>query len=72
MSAIRQRRSTASEMRLAVLVNTVVNLNVQFCELNRLRNLVRKAQLSARRSQQLDRRIGTRIRFQLGSRLRRR
>jgi hypothetical protein len=72
MSAIQQRLSTASDKRVAVLINAAVNLNVQFCELNRLRALVRKAQLSVRRSQQLDRRKRTRIRFQPGSRLHRR
>jgi hypothetical protein len=72
MSAIQQRLSTASDKRVAVLINAAVNLNVKFCELNRLRALVRKAQLSARRSQQLDRRKRTRIRFQPGSRLHRR
>jgi hypothetical protein len=53
MSASQRRRSTARDPRLADLINIVVNLNVQLCELNRLRALVRKAQLSARRSQLL-------------------
>jgi len=71
MSAINQHLATAADTCLAVVINAAVNLNIQLCELNRLRALVRKAQLSARRSQQLDRRKRTRIRFKPGSRLRR-
>jgi hypothetical protein len=61
MTSIQQRLTTATDTRLSVFINAVANLNVQFCELNRLRATVRKAQLSARRSQQLDRRKRTRI-----------
>jgi hypothetical protein len=52
MSSIQQRLSTASDTRLAVVINAAVNLNVQLCELNRLRDQFRKAQLSARKSLQ--------------------
>jgi len=56
MSSIQQRRSTATDTRLAVVINTAANLNVQLLELNRLRDLVRNAQLSARKSPQLHKR----------------
>jgi len=52
MSSIQQRLSAASDTRLAVVINAAVNLNVQLCELNRLRDQFRKAQLSARKSPQ--------------------
>jgi len=55
MSSIQQRRSTATDTRLAVVINAAANLNVQLLELNRLRDLVRNAQLSARKSPQLHR-----------------
>jgi len=50
MSSIQQRRST--DTRLAVVINAAANLNVQLLELNRLRDLVRNAQLPARKSPQ--------------------
>ena len=50
MSSIQQRRSTDADTRLAVVINAAANLNVQLLELNRLRDLVRNAQLSARKS----------------------
>ncbi|HYS85145.1 MAG TPA: hypothetical protein VEN78_09100 [Bradyrhizobium sp.] len=56
MSSIQQRRSTATDTRLAVVINAAANLNVQLLELNRLRDLVRNAQLSARKSPQLHKR----------------
>ncbi len=52
MSSLQQRLTTATDTRLAVVINAVVNLNVQLCELNELRERVRKAQLSARKSPQ--------------------
>jgi hypothetical protein len=55
MSSIQQRRSTATDTRLAVVINAAANLNAQLLELNRLRDLVRNAQLSARKSPQLHR-----------------
>jgi len=56
MSSIQQRRSTATDTRLAVVINAAANLNVQLLELNRLRDLVRNAQLSARKSPLLHKR----------------
>jgi len=56
MSSIQQRRSTAADTRLAVVINAAANLNVQLLELNRLRDLVRNAQLSTRKSPQLHKR----------------
>jgi hypothetical protein len=56
MSSIQQRRSTATDTRLAVVINAAANLNVQLLELNRLRDLVRNAQLPARKSPQLHKR----------------
>jgi hypothetical protein len=50
LSSIQQRRSTATDTRLAVVINAAANLNAQLLELNRLRDLVRNAQLSARKS----------------------
>jgi hypothetical protein len=55
MSSIQQRRSTATDTRLAVVINAAVDLNAQLLDLNRLRDLVRNAQLSARKSPQLHR-----------------
>jgi len=60
------------EHNIAILADNAANLFIQISELNDLRQQLRKAQLSARRSQQLDRRRSTRILFQPGSRLRRR
>jgi hypothetical protein len=56
MSTSQQRLDAAT--RLAVLLRDVANLNRQLCELNRLRDQVRKAQLLARKSPQLKRRNG--------------
>jgi len=56
MSSIQQRRSSAADTRLAVVINAAANLNVQLLELNRLRDLVRNAQLSARKSPLLHKR----------------
>jgi len=59
MSSIQQRRSTATDTRLAVVINAAANLNVQLLELNRLRDLVRNVQLSTRKSPQLHKRKRT-------------
>ena len=42
MSFIQQRRSTAIDARLAILTNAAVNLKAQLCELNELRERVKK------------------------------
>jgi hypothetical protein len=52
MSSIQQRLSTASDTRLAFVISAAVNLKAQLCELNELRDQIRKAQLSARKSPQ--------------------
>jgi len=44
------------QQRLAAITHTTANLIVQLRELDRLRERVRKAQLLARRSRQIDRR----------------
>jgi len=53
MSSVQQRLTTAIDTRLAVVINAAVNLNAQLCELNRLRDQVRKAQLLARKCPQI-------------------
>jgi hypothetical protein len=50
MSPYRQRLAAASAARLAVLIDVAANLNRELCELNMLRDRVRQAQLSARKS----------------------
>ena len=52
MSSIQQRLATARDTRLAFVISAAVNLKAQLCELNELRDQVRKAQLSARKSLQ--------------------
>jgi hypothetical protein len=47
MSSIQQRLATATDPRLAVIMNTAVNLKAQLCELNELRERVRKELPSA-------------------------
>jgi hypothetical protein len=42
MSSIQQRRLTATDARLAILTNAAVNLKAQLCELNELRERVKK------------------------------
>jgi hypothetical protein len=42
--------------RIAAVADTTANLIAQLTELNRLRDRVRKTQLSARRSRRIDRR----------------
>ena len=50
MSPYRQRLAAVSAARLAVLIDVAANLNRELCELNTLRDRVRQAQLSARKS----------------------
>ncbi len=51
MSTYQQQRLTAApEKRLSVLVHDIANLNLQLCELYKLRDLVRQAEISARKS----------------------
>jgi hypothetical protein len=55
MSTYQQERLTAaSEKRLSVLVHDIANLNLQLCELYKLRDRVRQAELSARKSRRKD------------------
>ena len=60
------------ERNIAMLAENAANLVIQLHELEQLRERLKRAQQSARQSQQLDRRKRTRIRFQPRSRLRRR
>ena len=48
-----QRRAVI-ETRLAAITDTAANLKTQLCELNMLRDRIRKAQLSARRTRRID------------------
>jgi hypothetical protein len=50
MSPYRQRLAAVSAARLAVLIDVAAKLNHELCELNTLRDRVRQAQLSARKS----------------------
>jgi hypothetical protein len=50
MSSSQQRITTAIDARLAVLIDDAANLKAQLCELNELRERVRKELLSARKS----------------------
>jgi hypothetical protein len=71
MSSLDHSLPAITYTRLSVVTDTVAILNVQLCELNLLRERVRKAELACRR--RFHRRKGTRIRrLELGSRLRRR
>jgi len=47
---------SSRQKRLAAVIDTAADLNAQFTELNRLRDQVRKAQLSARKSRPISRR----------------
>jgi hypothetical protein len=59
MSSLQQRLPAVTDTRLAAIAHTTANLIAQLCELNRLRDRLRKAQLSARRSRRIDRRKRT-------------
>ena len=48
------QRRTVIETRLAAITDTAANLKAQLCELNMLRDRIRKAQLSARRTRRKD------------------
>ena len=52
MSFFRQRLTTATDTRLAVVIKAAANLEAQLCELNELGERVRKELLSARESPQ--------------------
>ena len=56
MSSSQQRVTTATDRRLAVVISAAANLKAQLCELNELRERVRKELLSARKSPQPKRR----------------
>jgi hypothetical protein len=44
MSALQRRVAAVGDTRLAAITDTAANLKSQFCELNRLRDQIRKAQ----------------------------
>jgi len=48
MSALQRRTAAVTNTRLAAITDTAANLKAQLCELNRLSDRIRKAQLSAR------------------------
>jgi hypothetical protein len=54
MSSSGQSLASATATRLAAITDVAANLKAQFSELNKLRDQVRKAQLSARRSRRID------------------
>ena len=51
------------QQRLLVVTHTIPSLNIRIHELERLRDRVRKAQLSARRSRRKPRKASVRVRF---------
>jgi hypothetical protein len=48
MSSLQQRIVSTTEDRLAAIAITAANLKAQFCELEKLRDQVRKAQSASR------------------------
>jgi hypothetical protein len=54
MSAIQRRTAAVTDTRLTAITNTAANLKAQLSELDRLRDWIRKAQLSARGSRRID------------------
>jgi hypothetical protein len=52
MSSAQQRVTTATDRHLAVIISAAANLKAQLCELNEVRERVRKELLSARKSPQ--------------------
>jgi hypothetical protein len=62
MSTNHQRLAAAAAKRLSLILQDATNLNFQLSELNRLRDRVRQAELSARRSR------GSRIASRLATR----
>ncbi|MEA2912934.1 MAG: hypothetical protein QOJ15_5015 [Bradyrhizobium sp.] len=55
MSALDDHLLAVTDTHLAIVSDTAANLIAQLSELNELRERVRKAELSARRSQRIDR-----------------
>jgi hypothetical protein len=54
MSALQRRTAVVTDTRLAAIAETRANLKAQLRELNRLRDRISKAQLSARRTRRID------------------
>jgi len=54
MSALQRRTAVVIDTRLAAVKETTANLKAQLRELNRLRDRISKAQLSARRPRCVD------------------
>jgi hypothetical protein len=54
MSALQRRTAVVTDTRLAAIAETTANLKAQLRELNRLRDRISKAQLSARRTRRID------------------
>jgi len=52
MSSAQQRVTTATDRRLAVIISAAAKLKAQLCELNELRERVKKELASARKSPQ--------------------
>jgi hypothetical protein len=61
MSSRHNCPETVTDVRLSVVADAAANLTAQLSELNELRERVRKAQLSVRRSRRKSRRKRTRI-----------
>jgi hypothetical protein len=53
-AAVIQTRLAAITDTLAAITDTAANLEAQLCELNRLRDRIRKAHLPARRTRRID------------------
>lgn len=62
----RQRVALVIDTRLASIACTAASLNVQLCELNQLRDRVRKAQLLARGAPSTDRKVAQLCRREAG------
>jgi hypothetical protein len=54
MNALERRTAAVIDTRLAAITDIAANLKAQLCELDRLRDRIRKAQLSARGSRRID------------------
>jgi len=54
MSSSKQRLASSTATRLSAITDMAANLETQLSELNRLRDQLRKAQLSVRRSRRID------------------
>src|ERR1700730_17602321 len=55
MSSLHRHLAVVTDTRLAIVTDTAANLITQLRELNELRERVRKAELSARPTQRIDR-----------------